>query len=115
MNYPRPKIRLLVLLIASVLAASAVQAGSPPTEGRPAPTAQQQAAREEIDRLTQRIEELSHQLGEGSDVQVIVHREMHDMHDMPFTTARSGRFASLTILWGALSSRAPFSFTSMKA
>jgi hypothetical protein len=39
-----------------------------------APTAQQQAARAEIDRLVKRIEELSHQAGDDGDVRVIVRR-----------------------------------------
>jgi hypothetical protein len=40
-----------------------------------APTAQQQAARAEIDRLVQRIQDLSSQLGEGNDVRVIVRKQ----------------------------------------
>jgi hypothetical protein len=67
------KTRLLSLLIAATLTAGAAQASEPPT-APPAPTAQQQAAREEIDRLVARIQELSKQLGEGNDVRVIVRR-----------------------------------------
>ena len=84
MKAPRLKTRLLPLLIAAALCAGTAQADSPPaTDGKPAATAaQQQAAREEIDRLTQRIEELSRQLGDDGDVHVIIRRDMHNMHNM---------------------------------
>lgn len=86
MNRSRCKTRLLPLLIATVLATGGARAGSPPAAGTPAPTPQQEAARAEIDRLTQRIEELSHQLGDGDDVRVIIHRGGPGMpgdHPMP--------------------------------
>ena len=67
------KIRMLSLLVAAALTAGAAQA-SEPAKAPAAPTAQQQAAREEIDRLVTRIQELSKQLGEGNDVRVIVRR-----------------------------------------
>ena len=84
MNYPHPKTKLLPLLIAAMFAAGTAQAGSPATASKPTTTAaQQQAARAEIDRLTQRIEELSHQLGDDGDVRVIIHRAMDGMPGIP--------------------------------
>lgn len=69
------KSKLLSLLIAATIAAGVAQAG----ENTPAPgTPQQQAARAEIDRLVKRIEELSRQLGDDSDVRVIVRRGRGD-------------------------------------
>lgn len=62
------KSRTLALFIAAALAAGAAQASGK----TPAPTAQQQATRAEIDRLVKRIEELSSQLGKDGDVRVIV-------------------------------------------
>ena len=83
MKHTPPRTKLLPLLIAALLSAGVAHAGSPPTaDSRPAPTAQQLAARAEIDRLTQRIEELSQQLGDAGDVRVIVRREMGGMPGM---------------------------------
>lgn len=79
------KIRLLALVIAAALTVGAAQAKEPAK----APTAQQQATRAEIDRLIERIELLSKQLGENADVRVIVHRDGHpaprawEGHDSP--------------------------------
>lgn len=70
MNVPRTPRALLPLLIAASLAAGSACASAPDK----APSAQQQAAREEIERLTQRIEELSRQLGDDGQVKVIVRR-----------------------------------------
>jgi membrane-associated protease RseP (regulator of RpoE activity) len=71
------KIRALPLLIAALLSAGAAQAAPTPapTPAPTAPTAQQQAAKAEIERLVARIEELSKQLGEGNDVRVIVRKD----------------------------------------
>ncbi len=83
MKHTTPRTRLLPLLIAALLSAGVAHAGSPPpADGRPAPTVQQLAARAEIHRLTQRIEELSQQLGDAGDVRVIVRREMGGMPGM---------------------------------
>ena len=71
------KTRMLSLLIAAALSGASAQAAEPaaaPAAKPAAPTAQQQAARAEIDRLVERIQELSKQLGDGSDVKVIVRR-----------------------------------------
>lgn len=65
--------RLLPLLIAALLTSGSAFAGPTPPPAK-APTAQQQAAREEIERLTTRIEELSKQLGDDGQVRVIVRR-----------------------------------------
>lgn len=65
--------RLLPLLIAALLTSGSALAAAPPKPAK-APTAQQQSAREEIDRLTKRIEELSKDLGDDSQVRVIVRR-----------------------------------------
>lgn len=70
MNVPRTPRALLPLLIAATLAAGSAFASAPDK----APSAQQQAAREEIERLTQRIEELTRQLGDDGQVKVIVRR-----------------------------------------
>ena len=70
------KMRLLPLFVAAALAAGSAQAA----DKTPAPTAssaQQQAARAEIDRLVKRIEELSKQLGDDGDVRVIVRKGGH--------------------------------------
>jgi hypothetical protein len=93
MNATRLKTRLLPLLIAAALVAGTAQADDrPAADGKSAATAaQQQAAREEIDRLTQRIEELSHQLGDDGDVRVIIRRDMHGMPDMPGMPGIHGR------------------------
>jgi len=79
------KIRLLSAMIAALLTVGAAQAAEPakaptattaPTAPRApaAPTAQQQSARAEIDRLIERIEELSKQLGEDTDVRIVIRR-----------------------------------------
>lgn len=65
------KTRMLSLFIAAALAAGAAQAAA---KTPPAGTAQQQAARAEIDKLVKRIEVLSKQLGDDQDVRVIVKR-----------------------------------------
>lgn len=70
MKAPRSTRALLPLLIAATLATGSALASAP---AQP-PTAQQQAAREEIERLTQRIEELSQQLGDDGQIRVIVRR-----------------------------------------
>ena len=70
---PRIARRLLPLLIAAVLSSGSALAATPAKTPK-APTAQQQAAREEIERLTTRIEELSKQLGDDGQVRVIVRR-----------------------------------------
>jgi hypothetical protein len=78
---------MLSLFVAAALAAGAAQAADKtpaPAAPRAAPTAQQQAARAEIDRLVKRIEELSKQLGEGNDVRVIVRKDhRHGPGDAP--------------------------------
>ena len=85
------KIRLLPAVIAALLAVGAAQAAetttAPKAPAAPAvpsaskapaaPAAQQDAARAEIDRLIQRIEVLSKQLGEDTDVRVVVRRGRH--------------------------------------
>jgi len=67
------KIRFLPLVIAAALAVGAAHAGEPAK----APTARQQSAQAEIDRLIERIQVLSKQLGEDADVRVIVRRGRH--------------------------------------
>ena len=73
------KIRVLPVMIAAVLSFGSAHAAphrTPAPAAAPmAQTAQQQAARAEIDRLVERIRALSTQLGEGNDVRVIVRRE----------------------------------------
>ena len=69
------KIRVLPVMIAAVLSFGSAHAAPAPAAAPVAQTAQQQAARAEIDRLVARIQELSRQLGEGNDVRVIVRRE----------------------------------------
>lgn len=79
------KIRLLSAVIAALLTIGAAQAAEPAkapaaaaapgaSKAPAAPTAQQQSARAEIDRLIERIEELSKQLGEDTDVRVVIRR-----------------------------------------
>src|SRR6476469_3670949 len=69
------KPRIIPLFVAAALSAGSAQAADEtPAPSAKAPTAQQQAAREEIDRLVKRIEELSKQLGDDGDVRVIVRR-----------------------------------------
>ncbi|KFN43528.1 PDZ domain-containing protein [Arenimonas oryziterrae] len=67
------KTRILSLMIGAALCAG-VASASEPAKAPAAPTAQQQAARAEIERLTQRIEELSKQTGDDTRVRVIVRR-----------------------------------------
>lgn len=67
------KIRLMSLLIAVALGGGAVLAAEP-AKPAAAPSAEQQAARAEIDKLVERIKVLSKQLGDDSDVRVIVRR-----------------------------------------
>lgn len=64
------KTRLLSLTIAALLACGAANASEPAK----APVADNQATRAEIDRLIERIETLSGQLGEDANVKVIVRR-----------------------------------------
>lgn len=79
------KIRLLSAVIAALLTVGAAQAAEPAkapaatgaSKTPAAPTAQQQSARAEIDRLIERIEELSKQLGEDTDVRVVIRRRQH--------------------------------------
>ena len=82
------KIRLLSAVIAALLTIGAAQAAEPAkapaaaaapaaSKAPAAPTAQQQSARAEIDRLIERIEELSKQLGEDTDVRVVIRRGQH--------------------------------------
>lgn len=68
------KIRFLSLTIAAVLACGTAVALEPAR----APVADKQATRAEIDRLIERIETLSGQLGEDANVQVIVRRGGRD-------------------------------------
>lgn len=75
-------IRPLPLLIAAALCAGSAHA-APATPAAPAQTAKQQAARAEIDRLVERIRELSKDLGAGNDVRVIVHKEHRDGNGHP--------------------------------
>ena len=73
------KTRLIALLIAAALSAGVAQASEPakpPTADKPQ-TAQQIAAQAEIDKLVERIKVLSTQLGEDSDVRVIVRKGRH--------------------------------------
>ncbi len=67
------KTRLMCLLIAAALGSSAALAAEP-AKAPAAPSAEQQAARAEIDKLVERIKVLSGQLGDGSDVRVIIRR-----------------------------------------
>lgn len=69
------KTRLMSLMIALALSGSAAQSAEPTPKPSAAPTAEQQAARAEIDKLVERIQVLSGQLGDGSDVRVIVRRD----------------------------------------
>lgn len=71
------KTRILPLLIAVALAAGTAQA-SAPAQAPKAATAEQKAAQAEIDRLVDRIKVLSKELGDGSDVRVIVRTEKLD-------------------------------------
>lgn len=71
------KTRILPLLIAAALAAGTAQA-SEPAEAPKAASAEQKAAKAEIDRLVERIKVLSKELGDGSDVRVIVRSGKHD-------------------------------------
>ncbi|MBP8098148.1 MAG: PDZ domain-containing protein [Arenimonas sp.] len=82
------KIKLLPAVIAALLAVGAAQGAEPAkapkapsaatapgaAKAPAAPTAQQAAAQAEIDRLIERIEVLSEQLGEDSDVRVVIRR-----------------------------------------
>jgi hypothetical protein len=80
------KTRLIALFIAAALSAGAAQAKDPATPAKPE-TAEQKAAQAEIDKLIERIKVLSTQLGEDSDVRVIVRKDKrvggpgHDGHD----------------------------------
>lgn len=76
-------IRLLPLLIGAVLCAGTASASASTPTPAPkapasaaAPTAQQEANRAEIDRLTARIRELSKDLGPGNEVRVITRRDI---------------------------------------
>ena len=81
------KIRLLPVLVAAALCVGTAQASEPAKAAPKAPqTAEQQAARAEIDRLVERIRVLSRQLGEGNGVKVIVHR----IGDGPMHAKRPG-------------------------
>ncbi len=90
------KIRALPVMIAAVLSMSCAQAApTPATAAAPvaaaaaaaaaaraavpaaAPTPEAQAARAEIDRLVERIQQLSKKLGDGNDVRVIVRKQRH--------------------------------------
>lgn len=64
------KLKLLSIVVGAVLAVGVVQAKEPAK----ADTAKQQETRAEIDRLVERIESLSRQLGDGADIKVIVRR-----------------------------------------
>jgi hypothetical protein len=81
------KLRLIPLFVAAALAAGSAQAAADkapaPSAPHAAPTPQQQAAREEIDRLIKRIDELSRQLGDDGDVRVIVHEGHMGPGDAP--------------------------------
>jgi hypothetical protein len=76
------KLRLIPLFVAAALAAGSAQAAEKTPVPAAKPTAQQQAARDEIDRLVKRIEELSKQLGDDGDVRVIVRKD-HGGFDRP--------------------------------
>lgn len=71
------KTRILPLLIAAALASGTALA-SEPAKAPKAATAEQKAAKAEIERLVDRIKVLSKELGEDSDVRVIVRTEKHD-------------------------------------
>jgi hypothetical protein len=78
------KLRIIPLFVAAALAAGSAQAADKtPAPAANAPTAQQQAARDEIDRLVKRIEELSKQLGDDGDVRVIVRKDRMRPGDAP--------------------------------
>ena len=68
------KFKILSVVIAAALMVGAANAGEP----APAATAAQQSAQAEIDRLVERIQVLSKQLGGNADVRVIVRRVRHD-------------------------------------
>lgn len=69
--------RILPLLIASALASGTALA-SEPAQAPKAATADQKAAKAEIERLVERIKVLSRELGDGSDVRVIVRTEKNE-------------------------------------
>ena len=71
------KTRILPLLIAAALASGTALA-SEPAKAPKAATAEQKAAKAEIDRLVDRIRVLSKELGDDSDVRVIVRTDKHD-------------------------------------
>jgi membrane-associated protease RseP (regulator of RpoE activity) len=71
------KTRILPLLIAAALASGTALA-SEPANAPQAATAEQKAAKAEIDRLVDRIKVLSKELGDDSDVRVIVRTGKHD-------------------------------------
>lgn len=71
------KTRILPLLIAAALASGTALA-SEPTRAPKAAMAEQKAAKAEIDRLVDRIKVLSKELGDDSDVRVIVRTGKHD-------------------------------------
>jgi membrane-associated protease RseP (regulator of RpoE activity) len=77
------KLRLIPLFVAAALAAGSAQAADKTPAPSAKPTAQQQAARDEIDRLVKRIEELSKQLGDDGDVRVIVKQGHRHPGDRP--------------------------------
>lgn len=68
------KRHLLSLFIAAALTPAAAFAAEPATAASPDNAAKSEAARAEIDRLVQRIEELSTQVADGDDVQISVIR-----------------------------------------
>lgn len=68
------KRHLLSLFIAAALMPAAALAAEPATAASPDNAAKSEAARAEIDRLVQRIEELSAQVADGDDVQIRVIR-----------------------------------------
>jgi hypothetical protein len=81
--------KMLSLVIAAALSLGVARAAEP----GPAASAQQQAAQAEIDRLVERIQVLSRQLGPDADVRVIVRRGAHRApeamgeHGMPWPGA----------------------------
>ncbi len=78
------KTRILPLLIAAALASGTALASEPAkapkaaTAEQKAATVEQKAAKAEIDRLVERIKVLSREMGDDTDVRVIVRTEKHD-------------------------------------
>ncbi|HMB42753.1 MAG TPA: PDZ domain-containing protein, partial [Luteimonas sp.] len=67
------KLHVLPLMIAVALTSACAQAASPPPPAAPAPAANPEATRAEIDRLVARIQELAKQLGGNAHIRIEKH------------------------------------------